>query len=82
MQLSPQLQALEHFKDRRTQVHLRVPHARSVEQPQYASCMEDADTGSSVKSVGFRMPSLVFHPLSYGLGRTGHGSKAFFHMNV
>jgi hypothetical protein len=82
MQLSPQLQALEHVKDRRTQVHLRVPHERSAEQPQYASCTQDAETGSSVVSVGFRMPSSKFHPFSSGLGRTGHGSEAFFHMNV
>ena len=56
-QFSPQLQALEHFKDRRTQVHLCGPHARSVEQPQYASCTQDAETGSSVVSVSFRVQS-------------------------
>ena len=61
MQLSPQLQAFEHFKDRCTHVHLRVPHARSVEEPQHASCTQGAETGSSVVSVGFRMPSSKFH---------------------
>ena len=44
MQLSPELQALGHFKDRGTQVYFVIQYARLVEQPHCASCMEDADT--------------------------------------